>query len=590
MADNGIAISLMGDDARAAEHLQRHASLQQQLSLWLPTWQEIAELGMPRKANVNLRRSPGMPQTEKLLDSTMTHAGELLAASMQGSLTSGSITWFYYRVRGLVTGADPEADKYLEDAGEASYDELRQSNFASQAHEFYADLGMIGTAAMFMSRKDSLPGKPWNGIEFKTLMPGSYTIAENTSGRVDTLYYKFKLSARAAVTRWDPGFAEGQSNGKLPEKIYKAMESPKTADDEFEFVHGVFPRNDPWITRKLRVIAPKKRPWASVWMSVDTPKIVEEGGYYKFPYAVARWTKASGEVYGRSPGYTALPDAKTLNKLIELKLRALANMVYPPLKVRDAGVIGTVRLSPGALTHVRDMDAVEPLKLAAAIDTAVMEIKSLQEQIRRVFFADQLQLQEGPQMTAYEVQVRYELMQRILGPTLGRLEVEFLEPVVEWTYDTMDRAKRFPEMPATLVEYINKNGGRMDIEYEGPLQRAQRLANVVTIQRFSQIVLPLVEADPEIMDNWDLDETMLIAAKDTGVPKKIIRSAADRDKRRAERRAAQAQQQQQQNQVESAKAAGAAAPALKAFGEAAKSGILPAGGLSGQGVPPGGIQ
>jgi hypothetical protein len=153
----------------------------------------------------------------------------------------------------------------------------------------------------------------------------------------------------------------------------------------------------------------------------------------------------------------------------------------------------------------------------------------------------------------------------------------------------MDRAKRFGDMPSSLIEFVNKNGGRLDIEYEGPLQRAQRLANVVTIQRFSQLVLPLVEADPEIMDNWDLDETMLIAAKDTGVPKKIIRSTEARDKRRADRRAAQAKQAEQQNQIESAKAAGAAAPALKAFGEAAKSGILPAGGLSGQGVPPGGI-
>lgn len=577
-------------DSKAVEHLHRYHSLEQQLQQWLPTWQELAELGMPRKANVNLRRSPGAPQTERLLDSTLTHAGELLAASMHGSLTSGSITWYYHRVRGLVVGEDEQADRYLEETGESSYDELRQSNFGSQAHEFYADLGMIGTSAMFMTRKDPMPGRPWSGVDFKTLAPGTYVIAENESGRVDTLYYKFKLSARAACLRFDPGFYNGQgSNGKLPSRVYAALKNPKSVDQEFEFIHGCFPRNDPWLTRKLRVIAPERRPWASLWMSVDEPRILEEGGYYKFPYAVARWTKSSGEVYGRSPGYTALPDAKTLMKLIELKLRALANMVYPPLKVRDAGVIGTVRLSPGALTHVRDMDSVEPLKLAAAIDTAVLEVKELQAAIRRVFFSDQLQLQEGPQMTAYEVQVRYELMQRILGPTLGRLEVEFLEPVVEWMYDTMDRAKRFPEMPASLVEHVKKNGGRIDIEYEGPLQRAQRLANVVTIQRFSQIVLPLVEADPEILDNWDMDETFIIAAKDTGVPKKIIRPKAERDKRRNARREAQNKASEQAAVQENAKAMGAAAPALKAFGEAAKSGILPAGGATGQGVPAGGI-
>lgn len=572
-------------DSRAVEHIQRHASLVQELSLWLPTWQEITEIGMPRKANVNLRRSPGQPQTERLLDSTMDHAGGLLAASMHGALTSGSITWFYYRLRGLMIGVDPDADKYFEEAGETSYDELRQSNFGAEAHEFYSDLGMIGTAAMYMHRREPLPGKPWNGVRFKTLAPGSYCIAENEEGMVDTLYYKFKYTARQAVKKWDPE----KKGGILPRSIYAALDNPSSADQPFNFIHAVFPRQDPWLTRKLAVVSPKKRPWASLFICVDEPKIVEEGGYYKFPYAVSRWTKSSGEVYGRSPGYTALPDAKTLNKLIELKMRALANMVYPPLKVRDEGVLGTVRLSPGALTHVRDMDAVEPLRLEGHVDTAVMEIKELQSAIRRVFFSDQLQLQEGPQMTAYEVQVRYELMQRILGPTLGRLEVEFLQPVVEWTYDTLDRAKRLPELPATLAQRLEVKGNGFDVEYEGPLQRAQRLADVVTIQRFLQLVLPLVEVDNEVMDNIDTDELTLVAAKDTGVPKKIIRDQAKRDEKRMARRQQQADAAKTQQTQESAKAMGAAAPALKAIIGAQGAGILPQGGLTGQGPTTGGV-
>lgn len=538
---------------------------------------------MPRKANVNIRRTPGSPQTERLLDSTMVHAGELLAASMHGSLTSGSITWFYYRARGLEIGKFQNVDTYLEKVGETSYDELRQSNFGAEAHEFYNDLGMIGTAAMFMRRREPVPGKPWTGLRFQTLAPGSYKIAENELGQVDTLHYEFKRSHRNAVKEWDP---DGKGN-ILPASVYKKAQDPKTADEELTYIHAVFPRSDEWSKRKLKIVSPKRRPWASVHVCKDEPKIVHEDGYYKFPYAVARWTKASGEIYGRSPGYTALPDAKTLNKLIELKLRALANMVYPPLKVRDNGVLGTVRLSPGALTHVRDMDAVGPLELGGRVDTAVMEIKELQSAIRRVFFSDQLQLQEGPQMTATEVQVRYELMQRILGPTLGRLEVEFLEPVVEWVYDTLERAGLFgegSEFPQELAEHIEKNGGRLDIEYEGPLQRAQRLANVVTIQRFMQLVLPFAEFDQEIMDNVDLDEVTLMAHKDTGAPKKIIRPVEARDKRRNERRAAQQKAAEAQQSQESMKAAGAAAPVLKALGESQQQGILPQGGASGQGA------
>jgi hypothetical protein len=128
-----------------------------------------------------------------------------------------------------------------------------------------------------------------------------------------------------------------------------------------------------------------------------------------------------------------------------------------------------------------------------------------------------------------------------------------------------------------------------EIEYEGPLQRAQRLGDVVTIQRFMQLALPLFEVDQEAGDNIDIDEIIRVAAKNTGVPARIIRSIKDRDKRRNERRKQQAEQAQAVQTQETMKAAGAAAPALKALGEAQQQGILPQGGASGQGAVTGGV-
>ncbi len=566
-------------DLRAEEHLKRASALQEQLSLWLPTWQELTEFFMPRRANVNLRRSPGAPQTERLLDSTGVHANELLAASMQGSLTSSSVKWFYYRVRDLEYGKDVEVDRWLEDAGTISYDEIRTSNFAAESHEYYADLACIGTAAMYIDRKSAGVGAPWTGLRFKTLPPGTYMVDEDEQGRVDTLYYKFQLSARQAAARFGKAF--------LPHEILAQLEDGRNADQRFDFLHCVFPRHDPWLTREKKVLAPRDRPWASLWISETGRKIVSEGGYYEFPFAVARWTKASGEVYGRGPGYTALPDAKTLNKLVELKLRALANMVYPPLKVRDDGVLGTVRLSPGALTKVRDMDAVQPLHLEGRLDLGVMNEEKLQQAIRRVFFSDQLQLQEGPQMTAYEVQVRYELMQRILGPTLGRLETEYLEPLITRVFSLLDRAGKIPPPPPSLAEHLQ--GRPIEIQYEGPLQRAQRLGDVVSVQRFFQLALPAAEVDPEIIDNIDFDAAVRIIATNTGVPSAIVRPVEERDRRRNERREQQARMAEQAQMNETIKAAGAGAPALKALVEAQRTGILPQGGIAGRGVPTPGV-
>jgi hypothetical protein len=564
-------------DQRAQDLLKRFDSLWQHRQMWAATWQELGDYISPRKSNIEVTRSPGQKQTEKLMESTAVHAAEILASSMQGSLTSQSVRWFHFRIPGLPLGVLERMDEWLEVADNIAYDEIRQSNFQAESHEFYHDLAVFGTAAMFIDQKAPRAGKPYSGLVFTTLTPGSYVLDESEEGYVDTIGYKVKLSPRQAAVRF--------TEEMLPQTV-RARLGTQQQDEPGDYIHMIYPRKP--AVAAVEVTAPKDRAWASVWISVEASEIVKEGGYHEFPFAVARWTKVSGEKYGRSPGFTALADIKSLNKLRELKLHAMSVMVKPPLKVRDDGVIGAVRLTPGGLTHVRDMEAVDTIQVQARIDVAQMEEKELQAQVRRMFFADQLQLQEGPQMTAYEVQVRYELMQRILGPTLGRLAVEFQQPMLNRVFNLLLRARRFTQPPAELARYRSA-GGRIDIQFEGPLARAQRLADTVALQRFLNIAVPVAEIDPSVLDNLEKDEIIRFLAESTGVPQRLI---TDRDKLeeiRAERAAQQAQQMQAAQMNETMKAAGAGAPALKALMEAQQQGIIPSGGATGAGVPPGGI-
>ena len=54
---------------------------------------------MPRKADVTFVRSKGEKRTEVLFDSTAITANNLLAASLQGTLTSPSLPWFHLKLR-----------------------------------------------------------------------------------------------------------------------------------------------------------------------------------------------------------------------------------------------------------------------------------------------------------------------------------------------------------------------------------------------------------------------------------------------------------------------------------------------------------
>ena len=77
-----------------------------------------------------------------------------------------------------------------------------------------------------------------------------------------------------------------------------------------------------------------------------------------------------------------------------------------------------------------------------------MKENQLRTAIRQAYYSDQLQLQEGPQMTATEVQVRYELMQRLFN--ISRFQSEFLNPLIERVFGIMFRAGALLPEPESI--------------------------------------------------------------------------------------------------------------------------------------------
>ena len=408
------------------------------------------------------------------------------------------------------------------------YDMFNESNFNTEVHELYLDLTSVGTGAIFVEEGNN--GFANDGIHFNTLHIAEYFIQENVTGKVDTLYRKYKLTARQAIEEF------GEDN--VGEKIIEAAQNKP--DKQFNFIHAVEPTKD---YERSTGKSNTKLPFHSCHVCVEDKMVVRSGGYNEFPYLVPRWSKATGEIFGRSPSYNALPDIKTLNKAVEIGLKAWAKAIDPPLLVQDDGVIGRVRMTPAGITVVRTDGAIKPLQIGSNWQITDMKENQLRTAIRQAYYSDQLQLQEGPQMTATEVQVRYELMQRLLGPTLGRFQSEFLNPLIERVFGIMYRAGALLPEPELL------KGQQMDIEYVGPLARSQRMEESVAIERLYGLAMNVVQVDPAIMDNINHDEAIRLRGKLLGVPKTILRSrdeVMEMREQRAEQQAQMAAMQQQQ--------------------------------------------
>ena len=525
---------------------KRCSSLESSRQTWEDHWQSILDYVMPRKADVTFVRSKGEKRTEVLFDSTAITANNLLAASLHGTLTSPSLPWFTLKLRDEELMNERDVQLWLEDSGRRMYDTFNETNFNTEVHELYLDLCSIGTGALFVEEANE--GFEKGAIHFNTLHIAEYFIQENVNGKVDTLYRKYKLTARQAIEEF------GEEN--VGEKIIEA--SKNKPDKQFNFIHAVEPTID---YERATGKAGTKLPYHSCHCCVEDKMIVRTGGYNEFPYLVPRWSKATGEIFGRSPSYNALPDIKTLNKAVEIGLKAWAKAIDPPLLVQDDGVIGRVRMTPAGITVVRSDGAIKPLQIGSNWQITDMKENQLRTAIRQAYYSDQLQLQEGPQMTATEVQVRYELMQRLLGPTLGRFQSEFLNPLIERVFGIMVRANAFMPTPEII------GNRKMDIEYVGPLARSQRMEESIAIERLYQLAMNVGQIDPAIMDNINHDEAIRMRAKLLGVPKTVLRGLDEVMEMREAKAQQQAQMMQQQMAQQQAQTALTQGQAMNQLGQ-----------------------
>lgn len=533
--------------------LKRWSRLKAEHQQWESLWQEVGDFIHPRRSNFSRQRNQGQKQTEFLFDSTALDAHDRLAATLNGTLTSRATEWFSLKMRDEQFADNGEVKQWLEDCTKRMFHAINQSNFAQEAHELYLDETAFGTGGLFVEERN--PNKPaFGGFVFTAIDLATFSIEEDPEGRVNAVFRTFKMTATNIVTKW--------GDGKVGEKVQAAFDNGK-GDTEFEILHAVYPRLAGAKANPQAGTPKTKLPWASCYVCVSDKYILAEGGFHEFPFMVPRWSKSTGEKYGRGPGHLALPDVKTLNKAKEIGLKTWAKALDMPTKSMDDGVVMPIRNVPGGNTVVRNMEFLQPLYPPGTFRDAIggdqIKVADLQASIKRIFYADLTELPDKNYMTAFEVGKQYELLQRKLGPTMGRQESEFLAPLIDRLFAIMLRHGALPQAPAVLTQ----SDGAIDVQYEGPLAKSQRLGEVEGMERLTQTLATAAQLDPSVLDVVDFDEVIRIEADILGVPEGIIRDPDAVAKLRQQKQQQLQDQQVKNDLAMAAESAGKAAPALK---------------------------
>jgi hypothetical protein len=461
----------------------------------------------------------------KIMDSTAIDAKRTLASSVQSGMTPANSLWFKMTV---ANQSDDEA-KWLEEASELLWENIHNANFDSESSDCLDDCMGAGWFGLFIDED-----KENGGLHFEHWPLSSiYCASSKPGGTIDTVFRPFRMTAEAAVN------AYSQRGDTLPDTI--VQRAKLQPDEMFDFLWAIYPRR---VSIK-NAIRSKNLPIASCTIALKDKTTVRESGYHEMPVVVARWKKIPDSVYATGPVLDALPDIRSINSIKTLEYANLDMAVSGMWIAEDDGVLNprTIKVGPRKIVVANSVDSMKPLQPATNFQVAFTEIDKLQASIRKILLADQLQPQDGPAMTATEVHVRVDLVRQLLGPIYGRLQAEYLQPLISRCFGVAYRAGIFSPPPDSLV---NRD---FTIRYVSPLARAQKLEEVSAIERLYADAAQMASIDATILDNIDNDEAVRVLSRDLGVPMSIIRTPDQVKQLRGDRQAARLQQQQQEQSI-----------------------------------------
>lgn len=471
-------------------------------------------------------------------------------------MTSSAFQWFELEYAVNKLNSDKDAREWLQNATKRSFREIvHNSNFDLEANENYLDLVSFGIGYVF--HEVIAEDTEFKKFSFQAMHLDSCYSEEDAEGRTIRFFRKYEWTPLQIFTKFPD---------TCPDDIREKAGSPNASTHKEDVIFCVHYREE--YANNLnspKLLDENVRPVGGMYILRKEQHVLGQTGYYEFPVYVPKFRRATKSKEGHGPGIIALPDILTLNQMSELTLKALDKVVDPPSLVTARGLLSDLDLRAGGKTVVRNKDDVTPYMSGANFDAAMLERQQLRDSIKSIFFVDQLELKQAPAMTAEETRIRYELMQRLLGPTLGRIKTDYLDQLVKRTFNTLYRYGVFGEPPESV---ITEGKGDIDIVFVGPLARAQRSEITQGVTRWVASVAELSGVKENVLDVVNFDALAVGLAELEGVPAEYINSPTDIKETRGEREEQIRQMQEIEMQYAAGKAAEQGAKATQVEDEA----------------------
>lgn len=491
----------MAERLKVEDVLKRHDMALRKKDDFRDLYEDAYEFALPQR---NLYdgywegKVGGAKKMNRVFDSTAINSVQRFANRLQSGIFPPQRKWCR-----LEPGPDipddrkPEAQAALDVYNEKLFATLKQSNFDIAMGEFLLDLS-VGTAVMMVQ-----PGDDINPINFIPVPQYLVAFEEGANGQVDNVYRRMRIKAEAVQRQWPDATIEGTLARLVKDKPTEDVElieativDPKRGDYSYYVIHKE--SKSEIVYRKMKIS----------------------------PWVVSRYMKVAGEIYGRGPLITALPDIKTLNKTLELLLKNASLAIAGVYTAADDGVLNpnTIKIVPGAIIPVArnggpQGESLRALPRSGDFNVSQIVINDLRQNVKRILLDESLPPDNMSARSATEVVERMKELAQNLGSAFGRLINETMIPLVSKILQVMDD-RGLIDLP------LRVNGLEVRVSAVAPLAMAQSMEEINNIMQYAQIA---AQAGPEGQMAIKTGEMLDYIAEKLGIPQKLRTTPEERE-------------------------------------------------------------
>jgi hypothetical protein len=445
--------------------LERQKQAWEVKSRWDGMLSEAYRFALPQR---NLYQGAGSEQGQEKMRGVYSSTGiqslTRAANRIQSDLMPPFIDWATLAPGPFVPEQfEQEARKRLDVINRTMFGAIHASNFATAVNELLLEL-LSGQGNMLV-----LEGDDEDLINHISVPDAQLAYDEGPFGRIDGKFRRVPVKPRNLLLTWPDA-------KNLPQDLAAMISDPGRQNEDVMLLElTVFDaRMGNWFYGVIKAEGESGS-------AIDGELIVERR-FTSDPWITPRWMKVPGEVRGRGPLLTALPDIRTENAVMALVLKQAAMAISGMWVAADDGVLNpdSVVIAPGAVVKARSVDSFRRVDIGGRFDIAQIVLEDLRVQIRAALFDQSLPPESGAVRSATEIVERIKALQQDIGSPFGRLMQELIVPYLTRALDILAR-KKVIDTPVKI------NGLTVQAIVTSPLAQAQKLNDLQAAVQAIQI-------------------------------------------------------------------------------------------------------